>query len=219
MELQQGERIGTHMEFPSYRVTDAGRVIGKNGRVLVWKKYGNHPFVTIMGRDGLPHRAYISELVASVFLTKPEGKFLVLSHRDKDESNCRAENLEWVEVRLGVNPKLFDRELAPQQERTLNPEMKEAAKDVTKIVEACQAGRGQREIAIEFGITQSMVSSIACAAGIVRRHQLTDSQVSLIHALKAEGKAYTEIAQTIGCSRQVAYLVGTGRRRGPPKVS
>jgi len=89
---------------------------------------------------------------------------------------------------------------------------------LSKIVEACRAGRPQKEVATEFGITQSMVSAVARAAGLTRRRQLTDEQADRIRALKAEGKGYAEIAAAVGCSWQVAYTVATGRRHAAKMV-
>jgi DNA invertase Pin-like site-specific DNA recombinase len=90
---------------------------------------------------------------------------------------------------------------------------------VSRIVEACRAGRPQKDVAAEFGVTQSAVSAIARTAGITRRRQLTDEQADRVRALKAEGKGYAEIAELVGCSWQVAYTVATGRRHAAKVVS
>jgi hypothetical protein len=214
MELQEGEKVGTHLEFPAYRVTDKGRVIGKNGRVLVPRvNEDGYVFVLIKDGEGLVRHAYLHQLVTEVFGPQcPEGykwgdRLHVLVHKNGDKSDNRMENFEW-----------FKTEVAPMQgaklDKLQNDAVVAAAVNVGKIVEACRAGRLQKDVATEFGVSQAAVSAIARAAGIIRRRQLTGEQVAKVHALKAAGKSYTEIAREVGCSLQVAYLVGTGRRRG-----
>ena len=214
MELQPGEKVGTHMEFPLYRVTDWGRVIGKNGRVLVPRaNEDGYMFVLIKDGEGLLRHAYLHHLVTEVFGPRPpEGykwgdKLHVLVHRNGNKSDNRMENFEWLKT-----------EVAPMQgaklDKLQNEAVVQAACNVAKIVEDCRAGLPQREIALKYGVSQGQVSSIAVAAGIVRRRQLTEEQVAKVRCAESRGQGVCRDREGGGLLAAGGVLGGHGPQAG-----
>lgn len=84
-----------------YSVSDAGQVKGKGGKLL--KQFPSGGWVThymavaiYSGTHQTRKQFYVHRLVAAAFCARPDDQHVQVNHIDKDRTNNRASNLEWV---------------------------------------------------------------------------------------------------------------------------
>lgn len=83
--------------FPGYSVSVSGEV--RCGRNPLRRKFwpNGQPYVWVK-TAGRTVEVPVEDLVAHVFLGRPpKGVGYMVTHRNGDEADCRAENLAWVE--------------------------------------------------------------------------------------------------------------------------
>jgi hypothetical protein len=92
------ENWGNIKGFQGYSVSDLGRVRrDDNGRILTILRNPHGTCYVGMTIGKKQHRRSLPQLVGNTFVPKPAGRegFDRLIHRDNDQSNNRADNLEW----------------------------------------------------------------------------------------------------------------------------
>ena len=95
-------RLRNSLSKRKYAVSNFGRMasyqksIAADGR-LIAKSAGDSrsPHISILFKDG-KRKLYVNHLVAKYFVDKPSPKHNKIIHKDKDSSNNKASNLQWV---------------------------------------------------------------------------------------------------------------------------
>lgn len=84
-------------DYPSYRVSDQGRVQNqKTGRILKDADDGNGYRMVVLCSDGKCRSTKVHKLVATAFIPD-HASGLEINHIDGDKSNNAVSNLEWVD--------------------------------------------------------------------------------------------------------------------------
>ena len=100
----EGEQWKTLDEYPSYIISNMGRVFSKNVErilkyfVCPYKKMPSkvlYPLVKLQKQTGEYKDVFIHRIVALAFIDNPENKPQI-HHLDKDPMNARADNLLYV---------------------------------------------------------------------------------------------------------------------------
>lgn len=161
-------------------------------------------------KDGSPLLRTVHRLVASAFLENPEEKPEV-NHKDGDKANNKADNLEWVtksENMLHASEVLHAMDF---NQRFTEGEIMAIRAD----------GRTEREIAAEYGASQSAINQIRTgktykshggevrARGRERQRKLTTEQVREIRTSKKLGK---DLAGKYGVSRSTISKIKNDKR-------
>ena len=156
-QLEEGEHVYRHLEFPSYAMTDHGRVYSFIvGRFLSPIKMGRYLGFQLRHIDGGTRNRYVHRLVLEAVAGPcPEG--MEARHLNGDRYDNRAENLAW-----GTR-----QENAADQARhgttlrgTRNPMAKLTEAQVAHIRSLVRDGAVQRRVARQFNVSPMTVSRI-----------------------------------------------------------
>lgn len=151
-----------------YRST--GAVEERPGRVMRQHVAGKGYQYVTLSVNGVRAQVGVHRLVALAFLGLDFGRHV--NHIDLYKKNNRVENLEWVT--RGENAQhakragryelqhIAGQTLARNNHRRAKKLTLEQVEEIKRL--ACTGSRKQKDIAIEFGVTQSTVSKIHCSA-------------------------------------------------------
>lgn len=159
--------------FPGYRVSDDGRVIGKQGRVLALKHSGREgrPTVTLVNRlrrtngDPLPGAesleprkyAYVHRLVCQAFNGAAPSDRHEVGHLNGDPFDNRSANLAWVTpVENAAHRVIHGTGNAGER----NPAAKLTTDNVRQVRALIVVGMSNKAIAGQFGVSSSLISLI-----------------------------------------------------------
>ena len=101
-------------DFESYKISNLGRVLNKDGIELKQKTKTNSGYLQIHLWDGTKHHhKYIHRLIAEAFLPNPNN-YRTVNHKDGNKTNNTLDNLEWCSderqqreaFRLGLKKKV-----------------------------------------------------------------------------------------------------------------
>lgn len=147
-------------EYNGYQVSNYGKVINKNGKVLS-TNVDSHGYVTTsitgLNRDRIKgmHR-----IVATVFLPNPNG-LPEVNHLDGVKTNNRIDNLEWCTKKGNQDHEAL---VLQQRSGTNNYMNKLTDEKVIEIHNLCKEGNLlYKDIAKLYEISNTVVSSIARA--------------------------------------------------------
>ena len=112
-------------------------------------------------------RLFVHRVVASLFVPKKSDSFDVVNHIDGNKQNNHYTNLEWTNksgnqvhaVKMGLTKKL------PLRNGTRNFQSKLTDSDVKVIRQKRDSGSKLKELALEFGVTESNISIICLKKG------------------------------------------------------
>lgn len=107
-------------------------------------------------RDGKEKTQRIHRLVAEAFIDNPNN-FPQVNHIDEDKLNNRSDNLEWCDCKYNVN---YGSRLGAMR-GVNNPTAKLTEKDVLEIRRRRADGALLKDIAEEFGVSESLISLTA----------------------------------------------------------
>lgn len=93
-------------EFPSFGVSNLGRVRGSSGTILRRRLKGSAWVVSLEREDGHRKSVAVKRLVANAFLPRGAGRVV---HLDGDPANCAARNLELRTVEQRVASRFWRR--------------------------------------------------------------------------------------------------------------
>lgn len=146
-----------------YSVSDAGRVASRKfGKWRVMRSRGSACGYLVLGicRNGVITTKLVHRLVALAFLGPPPTTMHQVNHKDGDETNNRADNLEWVTP--GENKSHFLYALNRARWFSDKCKAKEnLTEDQVRDVRArCGAGESQRTVAADYGLARESVSRI-----------------------------------------------------------
>ena len=86
-------------DFPSYEISNLGRVRNSSGKVLKPQQNSRNGYYQIMLHNGINGNKiklhYLHRLVATYFLPKPSEGQTQINHKDSDRANNTASNLQW----------------------------------------------------------------------------------------------------------------------------
>lgn len=86
-------------DFPSYEISNLGRVRNSSGKVLKPQKNKTNGYYQIMLHNGINCQKvklhYLHRLVATYFLPPPLDGQTQINHKDSDRANNTASNLQW----------------------------------------------------------------------------------------------------------------------------
>lgn len=86
-------------DFPSYEISNLGRVRNASGKVLKPQKNKTNGYYQIMLHNGINGNKiklhYLHRLVATYFLPQPQEGQTQINHKDSDRANNTASNLQW----------------------------------------------------------------------------------------------------------------------------
>lgn len=147
------EKWATHPRFPSYRISDAGRVMScvhKKARILKGGLRGKYIGLTLVDAAGTLRSVYLHRLVAEVFLGPcPSGG--ECCHNDNDRTNNGVANLRW-DTRSGNFKDKIANGTMPWGER--HGRAKLTWKQVVEMrAERERSRRAYRAIARDFGVS------------------------------------------------------------------
>ena len=204
-----------------YEVSNAGRVRRTtaapstySGRIL--RANGTHPQVSLHAVGQKPVVVSVSRMVAEVFLGQcPDN--LVIRHINGDTRDNRAANLEYVGAFswCAKGEEHHASRLNDEQVRQIHCLLTESLLSL-------------REIAEEFGVTQSTIAAIQHGAtwrhllpepppDLTRRNvqrKLTDAEVAEIRELLVDGEMLQyEIAERYGVTESMVSRIKHGNRR------
>lgn len=98
-----------HLDHPNYEISNHGRIRNrKTGRILKLSDNGTGSMIVNLQTFGRPHVMQVRWLVAEIFLEAPDDLESIPQHKDGDYTNCRADNLEWMN-RSDVHWRLYQR--------------------------------------------------------------------------------------------------------------
>ena len=87
------------VDFPSYEISNLGRVRNASGKVLKPQKNKTNGYMQIMLHNGINGNKiklhYLHRLVATYFLPQPQEGQTQINHKDSDRANNTASNLQW----------------------------------------------------------------------------------------------------------------------------
>lgn len=87
------------VDFPSYEISNLGRVRNASGKVLKPQKNKTNGYYQIMLHNGINGNKiklhYLHRLVATYFLPPPLDGQTQINHKDSDRGNNTASNLQW----------------------------------------------------------------------------------------------------------------------------
>ncbi|MFE0326287.1 HNH endonuclease [Streptomyces sp. NPDC058960] len=143
-------------DFPGYRVSSAGRVQGKSGRLLKpWPNGTGYVQVTLT--DGAVRRAVtVHRLVLEV--SRGPGGDLQGAHLNGDPTDNRLENLSWATPAENNEHK---RSHGTHRRGAAVGTARLTETDVRSIRSALEAGEAQRSIAVRFGVHFGTINAIA----------------------------------------------------------
>lgn len=81
-------------EFPTYMVSNLGRVMNKNGIILHQYDNGNGYLIVGLSANNHHYNRRVSRLVALAFIPNEQG-YKEINHINEDKYDNRASNLEW----------------------------------------------------------------------------------------------------------------------------
>ena len=142
----------------NYFVTTEGEIYSGEKKLHCNRK-ASYKSVRISYVDGKYFDKYIHRLVAEAFIPNPENKPIV-NHIDGDKHNNRLENLEWVTY--SENSKHAS-ELGLIRS---GPESQKAILSTEQVHAICRKlvqGYRVKDLVIEFGVSQPVISSIRAA--------------------------------------------------------
>lgn len=86
-------------DFPSYEISNLGRVRNATGKILKPQKNKTNGYYQIMLHNGINGNKiklhYLHRLVATYFLPPPSEGQTQINHKDSDRANNTASNLQW----------------------------------------------------------------------------------------------------------------------------
>ena len=86
-------------DFPSYEISNLGRVRNASGKVLKPQKNTRNGYYQIMLHNSIDGKKvklhYLHRLVATYFLPPPSDGQTQINHKDSDRENNTASNLQW----------------------------------------------------------------------------------------------------------------------------
>jgi hypothetical protein len=82
-------------EYPTYKVSNLGNVIGPHGHVLATSLRKGYPSITCSCKNGIEKNMDVHRLVALAFLPNPD-KLPTVDHKDQNRQNNRLSNLHWA---------------------------------------------------------------------------------------------------------------------------
>jgi hypothetical protein len=139
-------------EFPSYHVSNRGRIRGKRGNVI---KPGNSKcgyLFVIFVIDGKRYSKYVHRLVLKAFGPEQPPNTTV-DHINRIKTDNRLENLRWATNRQQTD----NSEMARGSKQHLS---KLTESDIPKIRKLLSMGITQTRIAKQFGVAQRTISRI-----------------------------------------------------------
>ena len=140
--------------LPGYFVSNQGRVRGMRGWVLALRPYtSDYRRVQVALRLGLYQDRYVHELVLLAFIGPRPSDVHEVDHEDKDRANNRLSNLSWLT--LAENRARRD---VPKGERQHSAKLKEIQVRAVRVL--CFEGRGDTEIAREYGVGRKTIADI-----------------------------------------------------------
>lgn len=87
------------VDFPSYEISNLGRVRNSSGKILKAQKNTRNGYYQIMLHNGINGNKiklhYLHRLVATYFLPPPLDGQTQINHKDSDRGNNTASNLQW----------------------------------------------------------------------------------------------------------------------------
>lgn len=148
-----------------YSVSNMGRMASRKfGKWRVMRPCraacGYSVFVT--RQNGIPTTKLVHRLVALAFLGKPPTPTHQVNHKDGDETNNRADNLEWVTPGENKNHFLYTLNRAQWFSDKCKARARESLTEdqVRDIRARCEAGESQRAVAADYGFARESVSRI-----------------------------------------------------------
>ena len=86
-------------DFPSYEISNLGRVRNSSGKILKAQKNTRNGYYQIMLHNSIDGKKvklhYLHRLVATYFLPQPQEGQTQINHKDSDRGNNTASNLQW----------------------------------------------------------------------------------------------------------------------------
>lgn len=142
--------------FPSYVVSDAGRVMRvSSGKILKAKPSSQHGYMSVgLSEAGKTSYRYIHRLVLMSFVGEPPSPNHQVAHNNGDHLDNRVENLRWA-TRLENAADKYAHGRSGQGERNSNAKLTEDS--VRTIRSLSRGGFSQSEIAKIFGVTIGLV--------------------------------------------------------------
>lgn len=87
------------VDFPSYEISNLGRVRNATGKILKPQKNKTNGYYQIMLHNSIDGKKvklhYLHRLVATYFLPQPLAGQTQINHKDSDRQNNTASNLQW----------------------------------------------------------------------------------------------------------------------------
>lgn len=87
------------VDFPSYEISNLGRVRNSSGKILKAQKNTRNGYMQIMLHNGINGNKiklhYLHRLVATYFLPPPDAGQTQINHKNGDRANNTASNLQW----------------------------------------------------------------------------------------------------------------------------
>lgn len=154
-----------------YEVSNYGRIRSKERKVKTSEGYfqkrkskvrklskdDNGYFKVTLQGNGSPESFFVHRLVAELFVPNPES-LPVVHHKDGDTSNNKSENLEWVSRKKNTRRAVTNGEYKTGEEHHRSQLTKENVLDIRRMYYT--TGYTQKDLADEFGVTRSNISSI-----------------------------------------------------------
>lgn len=128
-------------DFPGYDVSDLGRVVNKKtGRFLKATDNGSRNLIVNLQSNRRPVVKQLRWIVAETYLPPPPMLDSVPQHIDRDYTNCRASNLEWMS-KSDVHWRIYQERMGecPDEKRVRNKDTDEI---YTNIFEAARQLKG-----------------------------------------------------------------------------
>ena len=126
------------------------------GRLISTSLKNGYPFANLNDSPRC-EAVYVHRLVCEVWNGPPPSAKHEVAHNDGSRTNCRPENLRWATRRENMHDKIEHgtaKQLGRRNVSKLRP------RDVPQIRSRLARGELQREIAKDYGVTQSVISRV-----------------------------------------------------------
>ena len=146
-----------------YKVSDLGGVASRKfgkWRVLRPGRASCGYKVLATFENGIPSAKLVHRLVALAFLGQPPTPQHQVNHIDGDETNNRADNLEWVTPSENKSHFLYTLNRARWFSDKCKAKENLTEDQVRDIRTRCGAGESQRTVAADYGLARESVSRI-----------------------------------------------------------